>query len=138
MVEVTSRIVRGERPERECAGRECGPEVPQERVVAVDVDADPRWVAAAVLRVAVLAPECVVVLVEPPAVRVHAREHDDVQVLDDRADRRGAERLPAVDERCPVRVRLEQVGGEVDADLRAAPFARVSAGGEQDTVTSGV
>ena len=107
-------------------------------MVAVNVDAEPRWVAAAVLWVAVLAPECVVVLVESPAVRVHAREHDDVQMLDDRADGRGAERLPAVNEPCPVRIRLEQVGGEVDADLRAAPFARVSAGGEQDPVSGGV
>ena len=64
--------------------------------------------------------------------RGSGREDDNVRPIDDGTDGGGRERLAAVCQAGVRRVRLEQVGREVDEGVRAAPFASVDAADEDE------
>src|SRR5918994_3660564 len=132
MEQVVPRVGRGEGAVVDGGRIEVDRVVPQEVVVAVVVDADLARVAAAAGRIAVLAPHRIDRLAVVPTVRVDVREDDQLDPLEDPPDLGGGERRPAVDQPGAGRPRLQEIGRQVEDDVRASPLARVGAADEQD------
>lgn len=125
-----ARIVRGVRRH----GIDVGElrEVEHDVEVAVEVDADAGGIAARHRRIAVAPPAAALLLVvvrqaERAPVRVHVGEDDDVQGVEQGLDLRGGVGLPAVGQSQAAVIGFEQIGAEVDADVRASPLARMLA-----------
>src|SRR4051812_9718283 len=110
--------------------------VPEEVVVPIEVNTDGLRVARGMRGIAVLPPVVLrgIELVPRAPVGIYARQHDDVEALEDPPDREAAELLLTVREARAQAVGLKEIRREVDADLRPAPLAAVRARGEQDRV----
>src|SRR5262245_3632832 len=114
------------------ARREVALEIPQDREVAVEVDADALGSASAGRRTAVLPPPRVLHHAEVAAIGIHLGKEDDVLGLDDLPDLGSREHLFAQTNTLPVAIRAQEPDREVDEDIRSSPLPAVYARDEAD------
>jgi hypothetical protein len=124
------------------AGSERRREVPEEVVVPIDVDASLACRSSPARRIAVLSPHRLVRVgraahAVEALIGIDVWEDNDIGPINDRLDVGCRERLAAVCQAGVGRVGLEEIGGEVDEDVRPAPFASMDSADEHERRSAG-
>lgn len=121
-----------------CSRMEVSAEIPEEIIIAIDVDTDCRVNASCGVRgISILAPQRVGFLVVPDTIGIDQREEDDAGVQC--FDHVGLGiALRAVRQAGRVFLSEQQVRDEVDEIIRATAFSGVNSGGEVDVVRVGI